>query len=254
MTTSDEDSSRADGAGRRRRCTRSAGRSPAEDCAEAAVYLVSDTAKNVTGVAPAGRRRVRRPMTATGDAQLLDREELRRLFDLRSSYNAHSGGGYTDDPYPRWHALREQAPVHAGIVHELTGYPRRLDRSRVCRTPTGRTSRRSATRRATPPSATPRCSPRHRAEEPIDTGDIRGDQQHPVDGRHPAPALPRARAAVVRAGQGAVVDQQLDRADGARAHRQLRRRRSCRAQRRLRAAIPVLTITGQLRRAASSRR
>ena len=62
-------------------------------------------------------------MTATGDAQVLDRDELRRLFDLRSSYNAHSGGGYTDDPYPIWHSLREQAPVHEGIVHELTGYP-----------------------------------------------------------------------------------------------------------------------------------
>jgi cytochrome P450 len=55
--------------------------------------------------------------------QTLDRDELRRLFDLRSSYNAHSGGGYTDDPYPVWHALREQAPVHEGVVHELTGYP-----------------------------------------------------------------------------------------------------------------------------------
>jgi cytochrome P450 len=62
-------------------------------------------------------------MTATDDSQLLDREELRRLFDLRSSYNAHSGGGYTDDPYPKWRALREQAPVHEGVVHELTGYP-----------------------------------------------------------------------------------------------------------------------------------
>ena len=41
-------------------------------------------------------------MTAAGDAQVLDREELRRLFDLRSSYNADSGGGYTDDPYPVW--------------------------------------------------------------------------------------------------------------------------------------------------------
>jgi len=61
-------------------------------------------------------------MTATGDAQVLDREELRRLFDLRSSYNARSGGGYTEDPYPKWRALREQAPLHAGIVHELTGY------------------------------------------------------------------------------------------------------------------------------------
>src|SRR5439155_19416632 len=58
-----------------------------------------------------------------GGTQMLDREELRRLFDLRSSYNARSGGGYTDDPYPRWRELRERAPVHEGIVHELTGYP-----------------------------------------------------------------------------------------------------------------------------------
>jgi cytochrome P450 len=62
-------------------------------------------------------------MTASGDAQLLDRDELRRLFDLRSSYNARSGGGYADDPYPKWRELRSQAPVHAGVVHELTGYP-----------------------------------------------------------------------------------------------------------------------------------
>ena len=55
--------------------------------------------------------------------QVLPREELRRLFDLRSSYNAYSGGGYTDDPYPVWHELRAQAPVHEGVVHELTGYP-----------------------------------------------------------------------------------------------------------------------------------
>jgi cytochrome P450 len=55
-------------------------------------------------------------------SQLLDREELRRLFDLRNSYNAFAGGLYTDDPYPIWHELRERAPVHEGIVHELTGY------------------------------------------------------------------------------------------------------------------------------------
>jgi cytochrome P450 len=59
----------------------------------------------------------------SGGTQTLDRKELRRLFDLRSSYNAHSGGGFTDDPYPSWRELREQAPVHEGIVHELTGYP-----------------------------------------------------------------------------------------------------------------------------------
>jgi len=57
------------------------------------------------------------------ETQLLDRDELRRLFDLRSSYNAFSGGDYTDDPYPAWRELRERAPVHVGTVHELTGYP-----------------------------------------------------------------------------------------------------------------------------------
>jgi cytochrome P450 len=52
----------------------------------------------------------------------LDRGRLRELFDLRSSYNVHSGGDYTDDPYPVWRELRGRAPVHAGTVHELTGY------------------------------------------------------------------------------------------------------------------------------------
>jgi cytochrome P450 len=60
---------------------------------------------------------------ASSIAEVLDREELRRLFDLRSSYNARSGGGYDDDPYPKWAALREQAPLHEGVVHDLTGYP-----------------------------------------------------------------------------------------------------------------------------------
>jgi cytochrome P450 len=51
----------------------------------------------------------------------LDRERLRELFDLRSSYNVLSGGAYQDDPYPAWHRLREQGPVLAGVLHELTG-------------------------------------------------------------------------------------------------------------------------------------
>ena len=62
-------------------------------------------------------------MTATGDAQLLDRDEIRRLFDLRNSFMALSGGGYTDDPYVHWNALREQAPVHEGVLHDISGYP-----------------------------------------------------------------------------------------------------------------------------------
>jgi cytochrome P450 len=57
------------------------------------------------------------------DTETLDRDRLRELFDLRSSYNVHSGGDYVDDPYPVWHELAERAPVHAGTVHELTGYP-----------------------------------------------------------------------------------------------------------------------------------
>ncbi|MEX5635671.1 cytochrome P450 [Parafrankia sp. FMc2] len=57
-------------------------------------------------------------------AAVLDRDRLRELFDLRSSYNARSGGDYEDDPNPVWHELREQGPVHEGIVHELTGYDR----------------------------------------------------------------------------------------------------------------------------------
>ena len=61
-------------------------------------------------------------MTDLDGTHTLDREQLRRLFDLRSSYNVHSGGNYADDPYPIWAQLREQAAVHEGIVHELTGY------------------------------------------------------------------------------------------------------------------------------------
>jgi cytochrome P450 len=52
----------------------------------------------------------------------LDRNRLRELFDLRTSFNARNGGDFEDDPYPRWRELREQAPVHEGVVHELTGY------------------------------------------------------------------------------------------------------------------------------------
>ena len=58
------------------------------------------------------------PGTAAG----LDRQRVRELFDLRGAYLAQLGGAYDDDPYPAWHALREQAPVHEGIVHELTGF------------------------------------------------------------------------------------------------------------------------------------
>jgi cytochrome P450 len=61
-------------------------------------------------------------MTGTGSPPALDRERIRELFDLRSSFNQLAGGDYTDDPYPAWHELRRRGPVLAGTVHELTGY------------------------------------------------------------------------------------------------------------------------------------
>jgi cytochrome P450 len=61
-------------------------------------------------------------VTRMEEPQTLDRDELRRLFDLRSSFNVLTGGDFTDDPYPIWRSLRDRAPVHQGTVHELTGY------------------------------------------------------------------------------------------------------------------------------------
>ncbi len=58
----------------------------------------------------------------TSANEVLDSERVRQLFDLRANYNALFGGAYEDDPYPTWAALREQAPVHHGVVHELTGF------------------------------------------------------------------------------------------------------------------------------------
>jgi cytochrome P450 len=62
-------------------------------------------------------------VTGVPTRDLLDRDRVRELFDLRSSYNVRTGGDHRDDPYPVWHELRERAPVHEGTVHELTGYP-----------------------------------------------------------------------------------------------------------------------------------
>ncbi|WP_068158351.1 cytochrome P450 [Rhodococcus phenolicus] len=51
----------------------------------------------------------------------LDRNRMRELFDLQGSYNELTGGLYSGDPYPIWHRLRSEKPVHRGTVHELTG-------------------------------------------------------------------------------------------------------------------------------------
>jgi cytochrome P450 len=57
----------------------------------------------------------------TGAEQVLDRERVRRLFDLAGNVAEWNGGHYTADPYPVWRELRERAPVHAGTVHALSG-------------------------------------------------------------------------------------------------------------------------------------
>ncbi|WP_288047810.1 cytochrome P450 [Nocardia sp.] len=63
-------------------------------------------------------------MSANSPLALLDRDRMRELFDLRGAYLVQTGGDYRGDPYPVWHRLREEAEVHPGVVHELTGYDR----------------------------------------------------------------------------------------------------------------------------------
>ena len=52
----------------------------------------------------------------------LDRVRIRELFDLRSPLFEFTGGGYTDDPFPVWHELRDRGPVLEGTVHSLMGF------------------------------------------------------------------------------------------------------------------------------------
>jgi cytochrome P450 len=61
-------------------------------------------------------------VTKVPGVSTLDRDRLRELFDLRSNSNVWTGSQFTADPYPIWHKLRERSPVHAGTVHELTGF------------------------------------------------------------------------------------------------------------------------------------
>ena len=221
----------------------------AEDCAEAAVYLVSDVREERHRRAPAGRRRVRRQMTGAENTQTLDREELRRLFDLRSSYNAHSGGGYTDDPYPRvaelcarrvrsTRASCTSSPDYPGdcvlpgpavprpsalLRVQLRGVRRRLPRRRGVRVVT-------------------------RAEEPIDTSEPGVFNSILADGWY-AVTVGTARSSSRRScpprrsgGSTNWIEQTVHAA-----HRRVRRRRARRAQRRLRRRHPGAHHHRQLR-------
>jgi cytochrome P450 len=59
-------------------------------------------------------------MTTSDDQRLVDRDRVRELFDLRGA--SMMRGKYEGDPYLIWHRLREEATVHPGVLHELTGY------------------------------------------------------------------------------------------------------------------------------------
>ena len=177
----------------------------------------------------------------------LDREKIRELFDLRR--RAAAGPGrfsiYEDDPYPQFHELRERGPVVEGIPHELIGF----DGIRLLpRRPRPEPHHFSIFSYA-------ECDVVYRNEDVFRSAPLDSDFQGSsiaasmlyMNGA-PAPALPRAGAAVVRAGQGAVVDEELDRADRARADRPVRRRQAGRAQRRLRRRHPGAHDHRQLRR------
>ncbi len=51
---------------------------------------------------------------------LLDRNRIKELFDLRNAVGSWNGGDLTDDPHARWHELREAGGVHPGTVHDLS--------------------------------------------------------------------------------------------------------------------------------------
>ena len=198
--------------------------------------------------APARRRRVRRPMTAADDpdprprgaaAAVRPAQQLQRVLGWRLHRRPVSGVARAARAGARARGRRPRA-------HRLPG---RLRSSRGCRTPTVRTSRRSASRRATPPSATATCSRRRAADERIDTERAGRVQQHPAMGgtqhrRYRALVQPSFVPAKAQWWINNWIEQHR-----APAHRQLRRRRARRAQRRLRRRHPGAHHHRELRRA-----
>jgi cytochrome P450 len=54
--------------------------------------------------------------------EVLERDRIRALFDLRGETYATRGGSFDVDPYPAFHRLRESGPVHPGTPHEELGW------------------------------------------------------------------------------------------------------------------------------------
>ena len=135
----------------------------------------------------------------------LDRDRLRELFDLRSSYNELIGGRFTDDPYPDLAPAARAGARPPGVLHELTGllatrcssglpYPDRPHFSAF----DYETVRHGVPQRR-------RCSRRRRNRSTCPAARLSiTNSMLSMDGAR-AQALPQSRAAVVRAGQGQVV-------------------------------------------------
>lgn len=50
-------------------------------------------------------------------------ERFKHLYDVERHAMRVDGGILVEDPYPQFHELREQAPVHEGSLRSLMGYP-----------------------------------------------------------------------------------------------------------------------------------
>ena len=184
----------------------------------------------------------------TGTQDVLDLDRVRKLFDLASSTNAHNGGNYREDPYPVWQALREEATVHEGTVHELSGvqqhfmfhglpYPDRPHFSTFSWAACDAAYRNPETFASSPDAVD------------LEGGEIGPHQQHVVDGRGTASALPGPGPTVVLADEGIVVGRELDRSHRQRADRCLRGPGSRRAERGVLRGHPGPHDHRELRRA-----
>ncbi len=60
-------------------------------------------------------------MTSAADLRL-DPARLKELFDLNSPVYATRGGSFDVDPNPIMHRLRDEAPVHEGVLGPMIGY------------------------------------------------------------------------------------------------------------------------------------
>ena len=130
-------------------------------------------------------------------------------------------------------------------LHELVGDCRRSSSSRTACIRIAPTFRRSPMRPAMRPIAIQRCSRPRRGGRATSTRHPRARTACLSMGGREHRRYRAARATVIRPGQGAVVDPELDRGDRPRADRRIRRLGG-RAELNVDfcAAIPVLTITG----------